>query len=154
MPAASGDQCTLGLNFSPLRPLENILNDYRSVLERVFDPAAYAGRLDRLMTMLDRSDRPVMQQTGRLKYGNLGTVPYIVNTIPEAKDAFGQLFRTYVRKNPAAARYLLMLMAYYLHLRPFSQSVIAQLGQRIAAIEVDRREPQPHAARQAMAGHA
>jgi hypothetical protein len=32
------------LNFEPARPLRDILLDYKTVLERVFSPAAYAKR--------------------------------------------------------------------------------------------------------------
>ena len=53
----AGDQCTLGCNFDTKRPLRDILADYRAVLEHVFSPEAYAGRLSRLAAMLDRSDR-------------------------------------------------------------------------------------------------
>jgi hypothetical protein len=41
----------------PARPLRDIL-DYKSVLERVFDPVVYAKRLDRLVSLLDCSGRP------------------------------------------------------------------------------------------------
>jgi Domain of unknown function (DUF4070) len=38
-----GDQCTQGLNFETAWPLREILLDYKSILERIFDPAAYAS---------------------------------------------------------------------------------------------------------------
>jgi hypothetical protein len=53
----AGDQCTLGCNFDTKRPLRDILAIYKAVLEHVFGPKAYAGRLLRLALMLDRSDR-------------------------------------------------------------------------------------------------
>src|SRR5271156_519114 len=37
----SADQCTMGLNFTTLRPRQEILADYVHVLERIYDPAAY-----------------------------------------------------------------------------------------------------------------
>jgi Domain of unknown function (DUF4070) len=52
---SSGDQCTDGINFDPARPLREILMDYRQILESVHQPAAYASRIDRLTSMLDRS---------------------------------------------------------------------------------------------------
>ncbi|WP_245329182.1 DUF4070 domain-containing protein [Bradyrhizobium centrolobii] len=51
----TGDQCTDATNFDPARPLREILMDYRQILESVYQPAAYASRIDRLMSMLDRS---------------------------------------------------------------------------------------------------
>jgi len=56
-PAGSADQCTQGLNFETLRPRAEILLDYRRILERVYEPGAYAGRLQRLAAMLDNSGR-------------------------------------------------------------------------------------------------
>ena len=48
-PAAGMDQCTQGLNFDTLRPRSEILSDYKRVLEKVYDPVAYAKRLQRLV---------------------------------------------------------------------------------------------------------
>ena len=53
----SADQCTMGLNFETLRPRQEILADYVSVLDRIYDPVAFAGRLQRLAAMLDNSGR-------------------------------------------------------------------------------------------------
>ena len=46
-----------GINFAPLRPLRDVLLDYRRVLEQIYDPVVYAGRLDRLASMLNRKGR-------------------------------------------------------------------------------------------------
>jgi radical SAM superfamily enzyme YgiQ (UPF0313 family) len=43
-PPGSADQCTQGLNFETRRPREEILRDYRRIVEAIYDPAAYAGR--------------------------------------------------------------------------------------------------------------
>ena len=39
----SADQCTMGLNFETLRPRQEIFADYVRILERIYDPAAFAG---------------------------------------------------------------------------------------------------------------
>ncbi len=52
----TGDQCLTEMNFETLRPLNDIQRDYRRVLERIYDPVAFAGRLERLAGMLDRWD--------------------------------------------------------------------------------------------------
>src|SRR5262249_15792342 len=41
-PAVGMDQCTQGLNFDTLRPRREILSDYKHVLEKIYDPVAYA----------------------------------------------------------------------------------------------------------------
>ena len=57
LPTGSADQCTQGLNFETLRPRREILLDYKRVLEKAYDPVAYARRLQRLATLLDNSGR-------------------------------------------------------------------------------------------------
>ena len=47
----------MGLNYATLRSRQEILADYVHVLERVYHPAAFAGRLKRLAEMLDNSGR-------------------------------------------------------------------------------------------------
>ena len=51
----TADQCTMGLNFKTLRPRQEVVADYAYILERIYDPVAYAGRLQRLAGMLDNS---------------------------------------------------------------------------------------------------
>ena len=130
----TGDQCTLGINFEPKRPMRDILTDYKRILEQVFDPVAYAGRLDRLALVLDRTDRQRELPEGdtRRRLGSLDTVHRIINAVPGARDAFWQTFVRCAKSNPAALRYIVMLMALYLHLGPFSRHVIAEIDRRIA----------------------
>jgi len=72
----SADQCTMGLNFATLRPRQQILADYVSVLDRIYDPVAYAGRLQRLAAMLDNSGRKrqTRAQHSRRRLGRLEMV--------------------------------------------------------------------------------
>jgi radical SAM superfamily enzyme YgiQ (UPF0313 family) len=136
MPTSAGDQCTAGLNFETLRPLGDILADYKHILEKIYDPQAYAGRLDRLARMLDRPERMRDLPLGdiRRSLGSLETVQRIVTAIPEAKDAFWRTFMTCAKNNPAALRYIVMLMGLYLHLGPFSRHVVASIERRMAEI--------------------
>src|SRR6478672_7259087 len=63
------DQCTAGINFDPVRPLRDILTDYKRVLEHIYSPAAYARRVDRLMTLLDRSKQRQELAEGDIRAG-------------------------------------------------------------------------------------
>ena len=56
-PAGKGDQCTAGVNYETKRPRLDILRDYRKILDKIYDPDAFCGRLERLAAMLDCSDR-------------------------------------------------------------------------------------------------
>jgi radical SAM superfamily enzyme YgiQ (UPF0313 family) len=144
-----GDQCTLGINFEPKRPLRDVLTDYKHILERVYDPHAYAGRLSRLADLLDRSGRreesPQNAVHGRL--ASIETVYRIINAVPGTREIFWQTFVKCAKSNPAALRYIVMLMAMYIHLGPFSRRVIAEIDRRIAAEDAATPPMIPAAAR-------
>ena len=48
-----GDQCSLGLNFDTLRPRRDVLADYKSVIDRIYTPQAYFGRVTRVARELN-----------------------------------------------------------------------------------------------------
>jgi radical SAM superfamily enzyme YgiQ (UPF0313 family) len=128
-----GDQCTTGLNFETLRPLRDVLRDYKRVLQTIYEPAAYAARLQRLASLLDRSrsrrDLPAGDPRG--KVGAMQLMHRIVTALPEAREPFWRVFMTCARENPDATRIIVGLMAMYLHLGPFSRRVIAAIDRRI-----------------------
>jgi hypothetical protein len=80
----AGDQCTQGLNFETVRPLRDILLDYKSILERIYDPVAYAKRLDRLVSLIDCSGRPHEMPEGDLpsKFSSLERIRRILSELP------------------------------------------------------------------------
>ena len=132
-----GDQCTTGLNFDTLRPLRDVLEDYKRVLDAIYKPAAYAARLQRLASLLDRSGShrsvPIGDLRGRV--GAMELVHRIVSALPETREPFWRVFITCARENPNATRIIVGLMALYLHLGPFSRRVIAEIDRRIAATQ-------------------
>lgn len=134
------DQCTATLNFDTLRPLSEILRDYRRILERVYDPTAFTGRLRRLCGMLDRGGRPRDLPMGdkRLNVASIEMVHKIVSRMPHEREIFWQTFVDCAKSNPAALRYIVILMAFYLHLGPFARQVIAAIDARLAEIEPAR----------------
>ena len=90
----SADQCTHGLNFDTLRPRQEILLDYKRVLEKVYDPAAYAGRLERLASLLDNShrNRQTPARKSRHRYGASDIVTRIITKLPEPREIFWPTF--------------------------------------------------------------
>jgi len=133
----TGDQCTLGINFDPKRPMRDILTDYKRILEQVFDPIAYAGRLSRLALVLARTDRhrELHEGDSRRRYDSIDTVHRIINAVRGTRDVFWQTLVRCTKSNPAALRYIIMQMALYLHLGPFSRYVIAETNRRIAELD-------------------
>lgn len=137
----SGDQCTGGINFDPARPLRDILLDYRQVLARIYDPAVYASRIDRLMTMLDRSRQRQELPEGdiRGKVRALETVHRVTSAIPEAHGPFWKTFLTCAKRDSSSARIAVAMIAAYAHLGPFSRRVVEAIDARLAALD----EPMP-----------
>ena len=139
---SGGDQCTTGLNFDTLRPLRAVLEDYKCVQKMIYQPAAYADRLQRLASLHDRSASHRSVPTGDLR-GRVGTmelVHRIVSALPETREPFWRVLKTCAREYPNATRIIVGLMALYLHLGPFSRRVIAEIDRRIEA-DISRLAP-------------
>jgi radical SAM superfamily enzyme YgiQ (UPF0313 family) len=132
-----GDQCTSGINFDPVRPLRDILTDYRTVLERIYSPAAYAGRVDKLMTLLDRSRQRHELAEGdiRSRIGAMETVHRVITAIPEARGPLWQTFMNCAKRDTSSARIAVQMIAAYAHLGPFSRKVIDDIDARLAALD-------------------
>jgi radical SAM superfamily enzyme YgiQ (UPF0313 family) len=134
----SADQCTMGLNFTTLRPRQEILADYVHVLERIYDPAAYAGRLLRLTKMLDNSGRKQQRtraEHSRHKLGSLEIVHRIMTNLPEPRDMFRRTLTQCMASNPASIRWIVAMMALYLHVGPYSRDVIGRIEAMATALE-------------------
>ena len=134
----TADQCTMGLNFTTLRPRQEILADYAHILERIYDPAAYAGRLQRLATMLDNSGRKQQRtraEHSRHQLGSLEIVHRIMTNLPEPRDMFRRTLTQCMTSNPASIRWIVAMMALYLHVGPYSRDVIGRIETMAAALE-------------------
>jgi radical SAM superfamily enzyme YgiQ (UPF0313 family) len=133
----AGDQCINGINFDTLRPLREILLDYKHILEKVYDPVAYAGRLDRLAGMLNREGRPRVSHEGNKQNSMawLDTVNRIVNAVPAARELFWEIFVKHARSNPDALPYVVRMMALYIHLGAFARKVIVAIDRRIETLD-------------------
>jgi radical SAM superfamily enzyme YgiQ (UPF0313 family) len=132
-PTAGMDQCTQGLNFDTLRPRREILSDYKHVLEKIYDPVAYARRLQRLARLLGKSNpnRQVRANDSRSRLGGLEVVHRVVSKLSGAQDIFRQTIIQCASTNPQWARIIVLLTALYLHLGPFSRHVIRQIEQQL-----------------------
>src|SRR5271165_6538220 len=135
-PPDISDQCTATPNFDTLRPLSEVLRDYRRILERIYDPSAFAGRLQRLSAMLDRTGLPRDLHEGdkRRRVAAIEMVHKIITRLPEAREQFWQTFDQCAKSNQAALRYVVMMMAFYLHLGPFARTVIASIDARLVEL--------------------
>ena len=109
-----------------------MLLDYKRILEKVYDPAAYAGRLERLSNLLDNSNRKRRTRAGNYRHGFNGSdmLHRIVHNLPEPREIFRPVFSRCVSSNPQSARWIVALTALYLHLGPFSRYVVGRSSKR------------------------
>jgi radical SAM superfamily enzyme YgiQ (UPF0313 family) len=139
----TADQCTMGLNFETLRPRHEVLSDYAYILERIYDPVAYAERLRRLAKKLDNSGRK--QQTraahSRRSRGSLEMLHRIMTNLPEPREIFRDTLSQCMSDNPDSIRWLVAMMALYLHVGPFSRDVITRIESIIATSEPHWKQP-------------
>jgi Domain of unknown function (DUF4070)/Radical SAM superfamily len=145
--AQEGDQCTTGLNFETKRPRRDVLADYRAVLQAVYDPAAYFGRVRRVGRMLKRGKRRLEAPQPHV-WRDLRLFGRLVCRLPSAGPGTArQFWKTMLDcaiHNPRALPFMVMLSALYLHHGPFSRQVIAEISRQIADFDLGRWcAPQP-----------
>ncbi len=136
-PVGKGDQCTAGVNYEPKRPRVEILRDYRNVLEKIYSPEAFCGRIERLAAMLDCSDRRKELPEGDIR-GRVSTIKLVhdlMTRLPEGRERLWKAFTTCMSINPNSVRGIVTLMAFYLHVGPYSRYVIKQIDRQIEALE-------------------
>jgi radical SAM superfamily enzyme YgiQ (UPF0313 family) len=130
------DQCTSGLNFDTHRDRSEMLSDYRRVLQRIYSPEAYFGRVRRACRELDRSTHRLhvpwrhvvrdLRAFGRIAL-RLGWREH------GARRAFWGAVVDCLLHNPRALKIAVSFAALYLHFGPFSRGLAARLEARIAA---------------------
>lgn len=137
-PEGSGDQCTAGLNFVPRRPRRDIYADYRAVLERIYTPEAFFGRLTRLTQRLDRPRLPVRFEA-RHWIRNLRVTGRVATEItfrrPRMAWPFWRFMAYMLWRNPRAAEFVTMNIVMYLHVARFTRFVLDDMNRRIALID-------------------
>jgi radical SAM superfamily enzyme YgiQ (UPF0313 family) len=139
-PEGVGDQCTAGLNFDPCRPRLEILKDYLKVVETIYTPENYFGRVRRVGHALDSSQRrfrPGLRQWWKELKGFVRMAGKLGTRRGTRRHFWGTL-ASCLWKNPKSIRYAGSLMALYLHFGTFSKYVAEKIQ---AAIAVEERNP-------------
>ncbi len=129
-----GDQCTSGLNFETRRPRGQMLRDYRAVLEAIYSPEAYFGRVSRVCRELDRSAHRLrvpwphavrdLRAFGRIAL-QLGWRDQ------DTRRAFWGAVARCLVQNPRALKIAVSFAALYLHFGPFSKAICRRLDAQI-----------------------
>jgi hypothetical protein len=78
----------------------------------------------------------------------------ILTNLPEPRDIFSRTLTKCISSNPRSARWIVALMALYLHLGPYSRYVLGQIEQRMAALDVAPAPRRPLADRPVAAATA
>ncbi len=133
--ADDADQCTSGLNFRSLRPRREVLADYRDVVARVYAPAAYFARARRVGRELDRSSHAVQlsaRNVLRDLRGFLGMAWMMGIRRSGVRREWWRSVYDSLLHNPAALKIVLSFAALYLHLGPYSRTLIERLDREIA----------------------
>ena len=143
-----GDHCQVGLNFDTLRSKIEVLEDYKHVLETVYEPNAVAGRLRRLMGMLDCSNRLDKLPEGdrRKALESIALVHRVVSTVPEAREPMWKVFTDCAKTNPKALRYIVTLMSMYIHFGQVAMRLAEKTGERIERLRQQGEGAMPAAA--------
>ena len=139
-PDGETDQCTAGINFVPCRPREEILRDYLAVVETIYAPEAYFGRVLRVGKRLNSRRRRFKPSLGRQVKEFRGFLR-LVKKMTLQQSTRGPFWGTLLKAlwaNPRSIRYTVSMMALYLHFGPFSRFVSQKINQ---AIEQERRTP-------------
>ena len=140
-----GDQCTAGLNFDTLRPRGDVLADYHAVIERVYTPAAFFGRMRRVGLALDirgpgaRLDWRILLRRDLWRF--LRLLGAFLRGPADVRREFLRTVATVARRNPAALKVVFSVAALYLHLGPFSRYVLGSIGEQIAEVRSGRWRP-------------
>ena len=133
------DQCMSGLNFDLKRPRREALADYREVMERIYTPAAYFGRVRRATRLLDRSRahfRPPLTQVLRELKALMRICWRLGIRNRGARAAWWRCFFGTLLRNPRAAKMAVSFGALYLHFGPLAKRISAHVTRQIAADSV------------------
>lgn len=140
-----GDQCTLGLNFETLRPRRDVLADYKRVVDEIYSPRAYFGRLSRAGRHLRCFGPPLKPGAERVpQFAGIALRDWaaLMRLMSAVLLKQPLLLRYYFkaldicrRENPGALGAVAIMCAFYLHLRPFSRMVSASIARQVNDID-------------------
>ena len=125
------DQCTSGLNFDTMRPRRDMIDDYRTVLRRIYEPRAFFARTARVTRMLDvsghRVNRPLRAVLRDLR--SFARITWRTGVLDRRSRAFfWRAVGDCLVHNPRAARIMVSFAALYLHFGPYSRFLDARMA--------------------------
>ena len=142
---SGADAASWGLNFTTLRPRRDILEDFRTVVDRIYTPTAFFARL----TELAKALRKVPIQRGPPNHAQTAKDLRLLRRLvvklcvrqPSMAIPFWRLFAWTLKNNPAALEPVMMNVMMYMHVRSFSRYVVKATTRKIDSIDRGR-EPE------------
>jgi radical SAM superfamily enzyme YgiQ (UPF0313 family) len=134
------DQATSGLNFAPSRPRIEILEDYASILSRLYTPKSYFDRVLRAAGLLRRQPKQLGSTRGRSN--ELAALAAVVWRLGFARETAWYFWRNLLKilgarpKNFEAAVHL---MALFLHFRKQTRFVLDGIERKIARLREESK---------------
>lgn len=128
------DQCSSGLNFVTRRPRAEVLRDYRDIIQRLYEPAAYFGRVRRVGRDLNRSIQSIHQPLRNLLRDLRGFSYMAWHMGVRDEQVRGEWWRSLLDclfHNPRAVKIVMSLAALYLHYGPYSRSLVQRIDYQI-----------------------
>ena len=136
-------QTVSGLNFDTIRPKSNILEDFKEIVDKSYEPASYFGRVKRCSLLMDCSEKklklPLKQQIRDLK--GFAKLVWQMGIKASYRRHFWDVFFTILLKNPKAIRYAIAPMALYLHFGPFKNYILASIDREISQVRNEVHRP-------------
>ncbi|MEM8663419.1 MAG: B12-binding domain-containing radical SAM protein [Pseudomonadota bacterium] len=138
------DQCTEGLNFDTLRPREEILRDFRTVVAKTYSLESYHKRVRRLADLL------------RFEHANIDVLRsgFIKNTVfalrlswhlgvraKEGKRLYWGTLLHAARRDTRSLEAVFVSLAAYTHTGPFSKTVLAAIDKKIEEARAEAAAP-------------
>lgn len=132
--AGHADQCTQGLNFDTLRPRREILEDFRTVVERAYAPENYHWRVRRMAELM----RFEHANIDVFRSGFLKNIAFVLRLslrlgiqAREGKRLYWGTIWHALRHDARALEAVFLSLAAYAHTGPFSQSVLGLIDRKI-----------------------
>jgi radical SAM superfamily enzyme YgiQ (UPF0313 family) len=137
-PYEAGDQCLYGLNYETLRPREDILSDFKQIMIEAYEPERYFNRVRRLVSLLDCSKKqlnlPLKTKINDL-IGFFRLIKAMGVKASYRKHFWHTLFSCFYN-NRRGFRYGVVLMALYLHFKPFVATAVERLEKSLSVSAV------------------
>lgn len=141
---SDADQCTSGLNFETLRPREDMLEDYRAVLNAIYAPGAFFRRVSRMACELDLSNHKIKRPLRSLLRDarSFFRISYHIGICSRRVRApFWRAVGDCLLKNPSAVRTVYSQAALFMHFFPYSHLMDAKLTEKLEVTRSSETSP-------------